>query len=314
MSALPKFAFFEGRIVPYSEAKVGVMTHALNYGTGCFGGIRGYWNNDERQLYVFRPADHYKRFLNSAKLLCMNLGHDAAKLVDITLDVLRTEGYHEDVYIRPLAYAAEEGIGVRLHDVRSALTIFAIPFGSYMTETGAHVTFSSWRRVDDNAIPPRGKISGAYVNSAFVKTDAHFGGYDEALVLNQDGHISEGSAANFFMLRDGVICTPPNTDNSLEGITRRTTMILLKDELGMPVVERPIDRSEVYLADEAWFCGTGVQVASIVKVDHRPIGSGECGPVANKLRDVYFDVVRGRNPKYRDWCVPVYTQAAKSGG
>jgi branched-chain amino acid aminotransferase len=308
MSAMPKFAFFEGHIVPYAEAKVGVMTHALNYGTACFGGIRGYWNEEEQQLFVFRPHDHYKRFLNSAKILCMQLGYTAADLVNLTLDVLRAEGLHQDVYIRPLAYIAEEGIGVRLHDVRSALTIFAIPFGSYMTEAGAHVTFSSWRRVDDNAIPPRGKISGAYVNSAFVKTDAHYGGYDEAIVLNQDGHISEGSAANFFMLRDGVVCTPPATDNSLEGITRRTVLILLRDELGLPVAERPIDRSEVYLADEAWFCGTGVQVASIVQVDHRLIGDGQCGPIAGKLRDVYFDVVRGRNPKYRDWCVPVFTK------
>ncbi len=306
MSAIPKFDLFEGRIVPYAEAKVGVMTHALNYGTAVFGGIRGYWNEDEKQLFVFRPHDHYKRFLNSAKLLCMDLGHTAADLVKLTLDVLHAEDLHQDVYIRPLAYVAEEGIGVRLHDVRSALTIFAIPFGSYMTEAGAHVTFSSWRRVDDNSIPPRGKIAGAYVNSAFVKTDAHFGGYDEAIVLNQDGHISEGSAANFFMLRDGVVCTPPATDNSLEGITRRTVLVLLRDELGLPVAERPIDRSEVYLADEAWFCGTGVQVASIVKVDHRVIGDGECGPLANKLRDLYFDVVRGRNPKYRDWCVPVF--------
>jgi branched-chain amino acid aminotransferase len=308
MSAIPKFAFFEGRIVPYSEAKVGVMTMALNYGTACFGGIRGYWNEEEQQLFVFRPYDHYKRFLGSAKILQMDLGLSAAQLTDITRDVLRAEGLRQDVYIRPLAYQAEEGIGVRLHDVRSTVTIMAIPFGSYMTEAGAHVTFSSWRRVDDNSIPPRGKISGAYVNSAFIKSDAHYGGYDEAIVLNQDGHISEGSAANFFMLRDGVVCTPPATDNSLEGITRRTIIQLLRDELGMTVVERSIDRSEVYLADEAWFCGTGVQVASIVQVDHRLIGDGQCGPLANKLRDVYFDVVRGRNAKYRDWCMPVFAK------
>ena len=271
MAVIPNYAFFQGRIVPYSEAKVGVMTQALNYGTACFGGIRGYWNEEAQQLFVFRPHDHYKRFLNSSKILCMNLGRTAAELVEITLDVLRAEDYHQDVYIRPLAYLAEEGIGVRLHDARSDLTIFAIPFGSYMTEAGANVTFSSWRRVDDNAIPPRGKISGAYVNSAFVKTDAHYGGYDEAIVLNQDGHISEGSAANFFMFRDGVVVTPPATDNSLEGITRRTTMVLLRDELGMEVV-------------------------------------GQCGPLAGKLRDVYFDVVRGHVAKYRDWCVPVFVK------
>ncbi len=308
MGDMPQYAFFDGRIVPFSEAKVSVMTMGLNYGTACFGGLRGYWNDEAQQLYIFRPLDHYKRFLNSAKILMMNLGLSAGQLVEITQELLRTEGHHQNVYIRPLAYQAEEGIGVRLHDVRSALTIWSIPFGSYMTECGAHVTFSSWRRVDDNAIPPRGKISGAYVNSAFIKTDAHSGGYDEALVLNQDGHISEGSAANFFMLRDGVISTPCVTDNSLEGITRRTLLVLLRDELGMPVDERAIDRSEVYLADEAWFCGTGVQVAPITGVDHRPIGTGECGPFVAKLRDLYFDVVRGKVAKYKDWCVPVYTQ------
>ncbi len=308
MGDMPQYAFFDGRIVPFSDAKVSVMTMGLNYGTACFGGLRGYWNDEDQQLYIFRPLDHYKRFLNSAKILMMNLGLSAGRLVEITQELLRTEGRQQNVYIRPLAYQAEEGIGVRLHDVRSALTIWAIPYGSYMTECGAHVTFSSWRRVDDNAIPPRGKISGAYVNSAFIKTDAHHGGYDEALVLNQDGHISEGSAANFFMLRDGVISTPCVTDNSLEGITRRTLLVLMRDELGMTVNERAIDRSEVYLADEAWFCGTGVQVAPITAVDHRLIGNGECGPFVAKLRDLYFDVVCGKVAKYKDWCVPVYTK------
>ena len=306
MGVLPQFAYFEGRIIPYAEAKVGVLTMALNYGTGCFGGIRGYWNEEAQQLFVFRPLDHYKRFLNSAKILMMSLGLSAEQLVEITLEVLRAEGQRQDVYIRPLAYQADEGIGVRLHEVRSTVSICAIPFGSYMTEAGAHVTFSSWRRVDDNSIPPRGKISGAYVNSAFIKTDAHLGGYDEGLVLNQDGHISEGSAANFFMLRDGVISTPCITDNSLEGITRRTVIQLLRDELGLTVVERSIDRSEVYVADEAWFCGTGVQVAPITQVDHRPIGTGQSGPVVSKLRDLFFNVVRGQVAKYRDWLVPVY--------
>ncbi len=308
MGDMPQYAFFDGRIVPFSDAKVSVMTMGLNYGTACFGGLRGYWNDEDQQLYIFRPLDHYKRFLNSAKILMMNLGLSAGRLVEITQELLRTEGRQQNVYIRPLVYQAEEGIGVRLHDVRSALTIWAIPYGSYMTECGAHVTFSSWRRVDDNAIPPRGKISGAYVNSAFIKTDAHHGGYDEALVLNQDGHISEGSAANFFMLRDGVISTPCVTDNSLEGITRRTLLVLMRDELGMTVNERAIDRSEVYLADEAWFCGTGVQVAPITAVDHRLIGNGECGPFVAKLRDLYFDVVCGKVAKYKDWCVPVYTK------
>lgn len=309
MTQLPTLAFFRGKIVPYSEAKVGLLTHTLNYGTGCFGGLRGYYNQEEEQLLVFRPHDHYRRFLNSARLLSMTLPYSEDDLVQTTLELLRAEGHRQDVYIRPLAYKADEIIGVKLHDLHDEVSIVALPFGRYVeNEEGAHVTFSSWRRVDDNMIPARGKISGAYVNSAFIKTDALRAGFDEALVLNADGHLSEGSAENFFMLRDGAVVTPPVTDNILEGITRRTVMTLIRDELGMDVVERPIDRTEVYLADEAFFCGTGVQIAAITRVDHRPIGAGQMGHFVSELRDLYFDVVRGRVQKYRSWCAPVYAR------
>jgi branched-chain amino acid aminotransferase len=283
------------------------MTHALNYGTGCFGGIRGYWNEEEEQLLVFRPYDHYARFLHSAKLLRMDLGYTEEELVNITLDLLRTEGLRQDCYLRPLAYKADEVIGVRLNDLTDEVTIFAIPFGRYVeNDEGAHVTISSWRRVEDNSIPARGKITGAYVNSAFAKTDALLAGFDEAIVLNQDGHVSEGSAENLFMLRDGVVVTPPGHDNILQGITRRTLIKLLRDEMGMEVVERSIDRTELYLAEELWFSGTGVQMAAITHIDHRPVGEGKMGPLVGELRDLFFDVVRGRVPKYRHWCQPVY--------
>lgn len=304
---LPNFAFFKGRIVPYSEAKVGVLTHTLNYGTGIFGGIRGYWNSDEKQLFLFRPHDHYQRFLESGKLLLMEFPYSEADIVQFTIDLLKAENYRTDCYIRPIAYYGDEIIGVRLHSLHPELAILAIPFGSYVeNEEGSHVTISSWRRVDDNMIPARGKIAGAYVNSAFIKTDAQRAGFDEAIVLNQDGHISEGSAENIFIIRKGIACTPPITENILEGITRRTTMMLLRDELGIEVVERPLDRTEVYLAEEVFFCGTGVQIAAITRVDHRPVGSGQMGPVTARLRRVYFDVVQGRVPKYRELCVPVY--------
>jgi len=304
---LPNFALFKGRIVPYSEAKVGVLTHTFNYGTGIFGGLRGYWNHEEKQLFLFRPRDHYLRFLESAKLMLMDLPYSVDDIVQFTLDLLRTEKFQTDCYIRPIGYFSDEIIGVRLHNLHAELTIVAIPFGSYVAnEEGSHVTFSSWKRIDDNMIPARGKIAGAYVNSAFIKTDALRAGFDEAIVLNQDGHVAEGSAENFFIVRKGIVCTPPITENILEGITRRTVLMLLRDELGVEVVERPIDRTEVYLAEEAFFCGTGVQVAAITAVDHRPIGSGRLGPIAKELRRVYFDVVRGCAPKYRDFCVPVY--------
>ncbi|MFN8452380.1 MAG: aminotransferase class IV [Anaerolineae bacterium] len=229
----PNYAFFDGKIVPIEEAKVSVMTHAFNYGTGVFGGMRAYWNEDEQQLFIFRSHDHFERFRQSASLIRIDVLQNEAQLTDILTQLLRAEDYHENVYIRPLAYKATEGIGVKLHGLDDAVTMFAIPFGRYLkNEEGLHVGFSAWRRVDDNAIPARGKVVGSYANSALIKTDAVLAGYDEALVLNQDGHVSEASAANIFIVRKGVAITPPVTSNVLEGIIRRTLIELLRNELG----------------------------------------------------------------------------------
>jgi branched-chain amino acid aminotransferase len=304
---LPGHAFFGGRIVPYAEARVGVLTHGLNYGTGVFGGLRAYWNPEEQELFVFRPLDHFRRFLESARLLGMELPYGVEDLLAQLLELLRLEGHREDCYVRPLAFYGDELIGVRLHDLTPQVSMVAFPYGNYVdNEEGVHATISSWRRVDDNAIPARGKIAGSYVNSAFAKTDAIRAGFDEAIVLNQDGHVSEGSAANLFIIRQGIAATPPTTDNVLEGVTRRTVIQLLRDELGLTVSERRIDRTEIYLSEEAFFCGTGIQLAAITRVDHRPIGTGRMGRATADLRTVYFDVVRGRHAKYRQWCVPVY--------
>ena len=304
---LPEYAYFRGEIVPYGEAKVGVLTHALNYGTAAFGGIRGYWNDEQEQLFLFRPIDHYERFLNSGRLLCSENTHTAEGLRDITLQLLRKEGLKEDCYIRPLLYKSDEIIGVRLHDLTDDISIVAVPFGKYVqSDTGAHVTFSSWRRVDDNAMPARGKISGAYVNTAFVKTDALRGGFDEALVLNNDGHLAEGSAENVFMMRNGVLNTPPITDNILEGITRRTVIELAQAELGLEVMERPIDRTEVYLCDELFLTGTAAQITAVTRVDFRDIGTGEMGPITRQLREIYEKIVRGQDSKYAHWIEAVY--------
>lgn len=304
---MPKYAFFKGEIVPIEEANISIMTHGFNYGTGCFEGIRAYWNEHEGQLYAFRLEEHFERMLRSARILRIELSFSAEELSEITLELLRREGYREDTYIRPLAYKASEIIGVRLHDLEDGFAMFSVPFGRYIeNEEGAHVCISSWRRVDDNATPARAKITGAYINSALSKTDAVLSGYDEALVLSESGHISEGSAENFFMVRDGVLITPPVTANILEGITRETIIALAREEMGIQTVERLIDRSEAYVCDEAFFTGTGVQVAAITQIEHRPIGGGTLGPVVARLRELYFDVVRGKNPKYRHWCTPVY--------
>ena len=306
-SELPNYAFFKGKIVPYAEAKVGVLNNSLNYGTAVFAGIRAYWNEQRQQLFLFRPQDHYRRFLNSTKLLRMNFDTTPEALTQVTIDLLRTEAIQHDLYIRPLAYWSDEAIGVKLHGLQQAISIVAIPFYGYVAnDTNCHVTVSSWRRVDDNVIPARGKISGAYANSALIKSDAVLAGFDEALVLSQDGHVSEGSAMNVFMVRDGIIYTPGVTENILEGITRRSVIELARNELGLTVVERPIDRTEVFICDEFFFSGTAAQVSAVTRVDYRPIGSGAMGPITAKLRELFAEVVVGNNPKYSSWNTPVF--------
>jgi len=310
---MPRFAIFKGQLVPIEEAKVSIMTHAFNYGTGCFEGIRAYWNADAKQQYVFRLKEHFERMLRSCRILRIQLPYTADQMCDMTIDLLRQEGYQEDTYIRPLAYKADELVGVRLHDLHDEFAMFAIPFGRYIEkEEGAHVCISSWQRVDDNATPARAKITGAYINSAFAKTDAVLSGYDEALVLTATGHISEGSAENFFMVRNGNLITPPVTSNILEGITRATIMELAREEMGLRTIERNIDRSEIYICEEAFLVGTGVQIAAITRIEHRPIDSGTIGPIVTRLRELYFDAVRGKLQKYEGWCTPVYSRPGLS--
>jgi branched-chain amino acid aminotransferase len=306
---LPKHAFFRGHIVPYSDARIGVLSHGLNYGTAAFGGLRGYWSEDEKELFVFRPLDHFRRFLQSARLLLMDLPYAPEDLAKSLRQLLLAEGLQKDCYIRPLCYYSDEMIGVRLHDLHPEVSMVAVPYGNYLSrDEGLHVGVSSWRRVDDNVIPARGKIAGSYVNSALAKTEAIKNGFDEALLLNEDGHLCEASAANVFVIRDGVVLTPPVSDNILEGITRRTIMTLLADELGHKVVERSIDRTELYVAEEVFLVGTGVQIGAIGRIDHRPVGNGKIGPITAAVKDLFFQVVRGKVPKYRHFCSPVYQE------
>jgi len=304
-----RFAFFEGAIVPIEQAKVSIMTQTFNYGTGCFEGIRAYWNAEQEQLFVFRMAEHYERLHRSSRILLCQLPYSVEQLGEITVELLRREGFREDTYIRPIVYKASEVIGVRLHDLRDGFCLYAQPFGKYVEdEEGCEAGISSWRRIDDNVIPPRAKAIGSYVNSALCKTEAAMNGYAEAIVLDQQGHVSEGSAENIFLVRGGRLITPGEECNILEGITRTTVIELAREELGIETQVRPVDRSELYVADEVFFCGTGVQIAAVARIDHRPIGNGGLGPVTRRLRELYFDVVRGANPKYRHWCTPVYPE------
>jgi branched-chain amino acid aminotransferase len=301
------WAFFRGEFVPLRDANINVMTHGFNYGTAVFEGIRAYWNADEEQLFALELVAHYARIRASAGLLMMEVRQSPQELAEITVELLRRDGLREDVYVRPIVYKSSETIGVRLHNLDSDVTIFAVPFGQYIdTEGGIRAQVSSWRRTDDNAIPARGKITGAYVNGALAKSEAQLNGFDEAIVLTADGHVSEGSAENLFIVKNGVLITPPVTDNILEGITRRRLIGIARDDLGIPTVERSIDRTELYGADEVFLCGTGAQISPVIEIDRRAIGSGRPGSVSRDLSRTYFDAVRGRNPAYRDWLTPVY--------
>jgi branched-chain amino acid aminotransferase len=297
--------YFEGEWVPMRDAKVSVMTHAFMYGTATFEGIRGYWNADQGRLYGLKIREHVERIRQSCRILLMQDVPSVDELTRLIVETVRRNGFREDVYIRPSFYKSTAAIGVRLHDLDNQLYIIALPFGNYIdTESGVRVMTSSWRRNADEALPARGKIVGGYVNMAFQKTEAELNGFDEAIVLTAGGHVNEASAANVFMIRDGVALTPPVSDDLLEGVTRKAIMELLANE-GIPVVERSMDRSELYVADEAFLCGTGVQVSPIVEIDHRPIGSGGIGPIGRLVRDRYFDAVRGRLPEYAHWLTPI---------
>jgi branched-chain amino acid aminotransferase len=297
---------FEGRYVPLAEAKVSIMTHAFMYGTAVFEGIRAYWNPEQEQLFALKVPEHMARIRNSCRVLLMNDVPSVEQLSGEVIEVLRRNAFREDAYIRPSFYKSSRAIGVKLHGLEHAYYILAIPFGDYVdTTVGVKVGTVSWRRTADPAIPSRAKIVGSYVNPAFSKTEANLNGFDEALVLSDDGHVSEGSAENIFVVRDGVLLTPSVSDDILEGITRAGIMEIAA-ELGYRVVERSIDRSEIYIADEAFFTGTGAQISPIIEVDHRPVGSGAVGPITKAIKDRYFDIARGRVPAYSHWVTPVY--------
>lgn len=301
------WVYYNGEIVQYKDVHLGLMTHALHYGTGCFEGIRAYWNDSQEQLFCLLAEPHYRRLQNSAKILKIDLPYSVEQMSEVTIELLRRNGFREDVYVRPLAFKSAEKIGVKLQGIESSFAIYMAPFGNYIdVETGIHCKVSSWRRVDDNAAPARAKVSGIYINSALAKDDAEEDGYDEAIVLNHDGHVSEGSAANYFMVKDGVLYTPPATDNILEGVTRKIVMELATADFGIKTVERSIDRTEMYVADEAFLCGTGVQISPILSVDRRQVGSGEAGPITRQLQELYFNVARGRVEERLDWLTPVY--------
>ena len=298
-------AYFEGDYVALRDAKVSIMTHAFMYGTATFEGIRAYWNAEQGQLYGLFIREHLERIRNSAKMLLMENLPSVDDLVAIVTETARRNQFREDAYIRPSFYKSTRAIGVKLHHLDHELYVLATPFGNYVDiEKGIRVATSTWRRNADEALPARGKIVGGYVNMAFQKSEAELNGYDEALVLTPSGHASEASAANLFVVRGGTLLTPPVSDDILEGVTRKAVLTLAAD-LGIPTEVRSIDRSELYVCDEVFLCGTGVQVSSVTEVDHRAVGTGAIGPVARKISETYFAAVRGNLPQYKSWLTPI---------
>jgi len=303
---MTEFVYMNGQYVEKEKATIPIMTHGFLYGTSIFEGIRAYYNPEEKQMYAFRVPEHFKRLERSAQVMHMNLNHSIDELCAVTKSLLKKNNYQKDAYIRPTAYKAAEKIGTHLLNNPDALLIFTVEMGDYIDiSKGLRVCVSNWRRTSDNAIPPRAKIGGGYVNAALIATDARLAGFDEAIALTESGEVTEGSAMNLFLVMDGKLITSKTTDNILKGITR-DTVISLAEDLGIEVVERTIDRTELYVADEAFFCGTGAQISPIVNIDNRDLGDGKVGPISTELQKLYFDVVKGRVPKYKKWCTPIY--------
>jgi branched-chain amino acid aminotransferase len=303
---MPSYAYFHNKFVPLAEAKISVMTHAFHYGTAIFEGIRGNWNSEQEQIYIFRLKEHYQRLGNGCRLLRINLPHSVDELCQITVELVRKCGFKEDIYIRPLAYKSSEALGVRLHDLEDDFLVFAIPWGRYLDMDACRCCVSSWRRPADNVIPPGAKITGLYANNAFTKTEAMDSGFDEGIMLSPDGYVSEGSGENIFLMVNGKLVTPPTYNSILAGITRDTVIRLAKNELGIETMERPVDRSELYIADECFLTGTAAHITPIAEIDHRQIGNGKVGKITGKLQALYFEVIKGNNPRYIDWCTPAY--------
>ncbi len=304
---MTEYVYLNGEYVDIAKASIPVRTHAFLYGTAVFEGIRAYWNEEEKQLYVFRAKEHYERLQRSAKIMYMESPHTVEEYCKITVDLMKKNNYKEDAYMRPTLYKSAQKVGPGLFDNPDSFMIISNKMGDYIdTSKGLSVCVSSWRRNSDNAIPPRAKVAGGYANAALIKTDAHNAGFDDAVVLDEQGKVTEGSAMNLFIVQNGKLVTTMKTDDILVGVTRNTIIELAKDVLGLEVEERAIDRTELYISDEAFYCGTGAQVSPIVKIDNRKLGDGTVGPIAKDLQKLYFDVVKGKVPKYKKWCMPVY--------
>lgn len=305
MQHLMKYVWVNGKLIPEKEATIPILTHALHYGTSIFEGIRAYWNSDNNNLYVFRARDHYVRFHDSAKIMSIKVGYSVDELIDATVELLRANDVHEDVYIRPITFVSASTVNLDIRNLDVTTAIITVPFGHYLEPKGIKAKVVSWLRVHNSMFPMKAKVSGIYVNSVIAIIDAKVSGFDEAILLNRDGYVAEGSGENIFIIKDGILYTPPVYDSILEGITRDTVITIARD-LGLTVTEKRITREELYTADEVFFTGTAAEVTPVVNIDGRVIGNGEPGPITLKVRSYYMDVVHGRVSKYKNWLTPIY--------
>jgi branched-chain amino acid aminotransferase len=301
--------YFNGQFLPEAQARVPLLTHALQYGTGVFEGIRAYHDAATGEVLLFRATDHFARMTQNVKFLYIKLPAPPDELTRIAARLIRLNAFATDVYVRPVAFKSSAKVGVTLPP-DDAFAMIAVPMGDYLdTRKGLHCGVSSWRRLQDNSIPCRAKICGAYVNSALAAQEARDRGFDEAIFLNEAGRVAEGSAMNVFVVRDGRLITPDVSQGILEGITRDSILRMARERLDIPAEERPVDRAELYVADEVFLCGTAAQIAPVTRVDGRAIASGRPGPLTLQFQELYESVVRGRVPEYRGWVEPVYGYA-----
>ncbi|MDQ0857571.1 branched-chain amino acid transaminase [Bacillus sp. V2I10] len=283
-----------------------VRNKGLNYGLGCFEGIRAFWNEKQKQLFVFRLLDHYKRFHESGHSLHLNIPYSQMQLVYWTIQLLKINNIREDVYIRPICINGEITLGPELGGPFNRVMIYCTHLKEYIAKPALNVSVSSWTRVGSNMIPPQVKPTGGYLNSALASTEARLNGYDEAIFLTKEGNVSEGPGENIFIVKNNQLITPPISDDILSGITRDTVMQLAKHELRLPVFEKSLARTELYSADEVFFTGTAIGIKSIIQIDRRIIGTGQEGPITKEIRSIYEKIVRGDNVNYLGYCTPVY--------
>ena len=303
----PTTAFFKDDFCALDDACVSIRCKALNYGLGCFEGIRAYWNESDNQLYLFRPQEHYVRLTRSCRILGLKPAFSVEEMLKITAELCRRNEHRADTYVRPIVFNNSEQLTPMMTPDDSVFAVYTLPLSDYInTSKGVTACVSSWRRVSDNMIPARAKPTAAYLNSALARQEAEANGFDEAIFLTNDGYVSEASAEHLFLVREGKLITPTAQEDNLDGITQRTICEIAPAELGRQVETRRMNRSELYVADEAFLCGTGAQIAPLTSVDHREIGNGEIGPITRELQDLYFRLVRNQVPKYSHWCQPVY--------